>query len=130
MGLHQFSAGANGGKRVRAILDGGPTAEVLIGLKDHWPMGVAHVVLPPGGGMPEHDHSSSAALLIPIEGRVTLVDAEGEGSFDLEAGSVATIPVGHRVSIANPGETDAKLMVVFDPPDFTKQLDSWPPQVD
>lgn len=89
-------------------------------------MGVAHVILPAGGGMPEHDHSSSATLLIPIEGSVTLVDAEGEGSFDLDPGSVATIPIGHRVSLVNPGERDAKLMVVFDPPDFTKQLDSWP----
>lgn len=130
MGLHQFSVGDGDGKRVRAIVQGGPTAEVLIGLKDHWPMGVAHVVLPAGGGMPEHDHSSSATLLIPIEGSVTLVDAEAQGSFDLAPGSVATIPIGHRVSIVNPGKIDAKLMVVFDPPDFTKQLDSWPPDVD
>ena len=61
MGLRRFSAGGNGGKRVRAIAKGGPSAEVLVGLKDHWPM---------------------------------------------------------------------KLIVVFDPPDFTRQLENWPPDVD
>lgn len=130
MGLRRFSAGGNGGKRVRAIAEGGPSAEVLVGLKDHWPMGVAHVVLPAGGGMPEHDHSSSSTMLIPIEGTVTLIDAEGDGILELEPGSVATIPIGHRVAISNPGGSEAKLMVVFDPPDFTRQLESWPPDVD
>ncbi len=127
MALRHFKTG---GKRVRAMVPGGPSAEVLIGTGDDWPMGVARVVIPPGGGMPEHDHSSSAALLVPLDAPVTLVDAEGTDRFDVAVGSVATIPIGQRVEVLNEGSVEASVMVVFDPPDFTRQLDSWPSDSD
>jgi quercetin dioxygenase-like cupin family protein len=124
MGLRSFSAGER--KRVRAPFPDGPTAEVLIGTGDDWPMGFALVSIPAGGRMPQHDHGSSAAMVIPMDEPVVIVDL-GEGAeFEIARRQVVTIPIGDLVEVYNRGEADATIAVVFDPPDFTSQLDSWP----
>jgi quercetin dioxygenase-like cupin family protein len=104
----------------------GPGAEVLIGTEDDWPMGVAHVVVPAGGGMPEHDHGASAAMVIALEQPVVIVDVAEGREFEVEPGAVLTIPAGNLAEVRNPADVDVAIMVVFDPPDFTSQLNSWP----
>lgn len=124
MALKQFAVGD--GKRVRAPISNGPTAEVLIGADQDWPMGVAHVVIPAGGGMPEHEHGDSAAMVIPLERPVVIVDVAEGREFEVSPRSVVAIPVGDLAEVRNPADVDAPIMVVFDPPDFTRQLNSWP----
>lgn len=124
MGLRSFKAGDR--TRVRAPLPGGPEAVVLIGIDDNWPMGVAHVVIPPGGGMPEHDHGSSAAMVLPLDQPVVMVEAREGAELEVGPGEVVTIPIGDLVEVRNRGEAQATIAVIFNPPDFTHQLDSWP----
>lgn len=124
MALKKFAVGDR--KRVRAPMPKGPSAEVLVGTDDDWPMGVAYVVVPAGGGMPEHNHGASAAMVIPLERSVVIVDVTEGSEFEAAPGSVVTIPVGNLAEVRNTADVDAPIMVVFDPPDFTSQLDSWP----
>ena len=76
--------------------------------------------------MPEHDHGDSAALVIPLERAVVIVDVADGRELEVSPGSVVTIPAGDLAEVRNPADLDAPIMVVFDPPDFTSQLDSWP----
>ncbi len=124
MGLRSFRAGER--KRVRAPFPGGPGAEVLVGTEDDWPMGVAHVVIPAGGGMPEHDHGSSAAMVLPLDRPLVMIDVNEQREIEVGPGEVVTIPIGDLVEVQNRGEEDATIAVIFNPPDFTRQLDSWP----
>jgi quercetin dioxygenase-like cupin family protein len=124
MELHKYSQGES--RRVRAPFPGGPSAEVLIGADGDWPLGVAIVTIPAGGGMPEHDHGSSRAMVLPLDGEVVMVDAERGSEHVASPGSVVTIPVGKRVEVRNDGSDDVSIQVVFDPPDFTRQLEAWP----
>lgn len=110
--------------RRRAPLPGGPTAEALIapGVSDQ--VAVVHLQVPPGGGLPEHDHGSSQIVLIPLSGTVELRH-DGKGRT-LSAGSAAHIAIGERVALANPGTEPVSLMVVASPPQFAERLASWP----
>jgi quercetin dioxygenase-like cupin family protein len=124
MGLRRYSRGER--KRVRAPFPGGPVAEVLVGTGEDWSMGVAHVVIPAGGGMPEHAHGSSAAMVFPLDRPVVIVDVAERTELEAGPGDVITIPVGDLVEVHNRGDAEATIAVVFDPPDFTSQLESWP----
>jgi quercetin dioxygenase-like cupin family protein len=124
MGLRHFRAGES--KRVRAPFSGGPGAEVLIGADDGWPMGVARVTIPAGGGMSEHEHGSSAAMVMALDQPVLIVDVAEQKELDVKAGDVVTIPIGDLVEVHNRGGSEATIAVVFNPPDFTSRLDSWP----
>jgi quercetin dioxygenase-like cupin family protein len=84
----------------------------------------ARVTLPPGGGMPEHDHGESAALVAVQRGRIVM-RAGGE-ERELEVGAVAAIDVGERVSLRNPGDEPASLLAVFTPAGFARTLAAWP----
>lgn len=128
MALRVFKAGE--GKRFRAPVPGGPEAVVLIGTEDDWPMGVAHVVIPAGGGMPEHEHGSSAAMVLPLDRPVVMVDVQEGAELEIGPGEVATIPIGDLVEVRNRGDAVATIAVVFNPPDFIRQLESWPAGAD
>ncbi|WP_406152128.1 cupin domain-containing protein [Streptomyces sp. NBC_01012] len=81
--------------------------------------------LPVGGSMPEHDHGLSQIVLIPVAGTIEL-HHNGQ-TRTLQAGaSAAHIAVGDRVSLSNPGDAPASLMVVASPPQFVDRLASWP----
>lgn len=114
------------GERRRAPFPGGPAVRVVVGPDECTPMGVLEVTMPVGGVMPEHDHDGSAVLLVPLTGRFRLVDADGGSSHLLDAGTVATIPVGARVRLENTGAADARALVVLTPPDFAERLETWP----
>lgn len=66
-----------------APVEYGPEAEVLVG-GDGERLAVARVVVPPGGGMPEHDHGESEAMVLCQDGRIRL--REGGREETLEPG--------------------------------------------
>lgn len=114
-------------ERKRPPIQNAPVVELLLGENGDLPTAVASITIPPGGGMPEHDHGGSLTVITPISGSARLIDAAaGDQVIELEPGTVATIPVGHRVAVENPGEEDARLIATFTPPDFVLQLRSWP----
>ncbi|MCA3748806.1 MAG: cupin domain-containing protein [Rubrobacter sp.] len=104
-----------------APVEGGPKAEVLAAGEN---LSMARVVLPPGGGMPEHDHGESEALVVVRSGRVVL--RSGEREEELEAGAAALLGVGERVALTNPSSEEAHLLAVFSPPGFVRNLEGWP----
>ncbi len=103
-----------------------PVVELLLGGDGELASAVASITIPPGGGMPEHDHGGSLTVLTPIEGSARLIDSEADEVIELKPGTVTAIPVGHRVAVENPGEGNARLIATFTPPDFVRQLKSWP----
>jgi quercetin dioxygenase-like cupin family protein len=126
MGVQRVELGQ--GDRRRARVEGGPSAEVLIGQDPGDALGAAHVIVPPGAGMPAHDHGASETLLIALAGRVRLADAdEGGASIDVEPGVLGVIPTDHRVVLRNDGDEEARLLVIFSPADFATRLRAWPP---
>ncbi len=86
----------------------------------------AHVVVPPGGGMPEHDHGESEALVVVQSGLVVI--REGGREETLAPGKMASIGVGEMVSLENPSSSEpASLLAFFAPPGFVRTFEAWPP---
>lgn len=115
----------------RAPVEGGPKVEVLIGEGETQGtnLGAARVSVPPGGGMPEHEHGESETALVVQGGRITVHGREQQET--LEAGAVALIAVGERVRLENPSsEEPASLLVFFAPPGFVQTFASWPIEED
>lgn len=107
-----------------APVEGGPRAEVLLG-EEGERLAAARVVVPPGGGMPEHDHGESEALVVCREGRILLRSGELEEALDEDM--MALIGVGEKVSVENPSASErATLLASFAPPGFASTLGSWP----
>lgn len=105
---------------------GGPLANVVIGPGQGTGVGVVDVTVPAGAAMAEHAHGDSETLLIPQAGRLRLVDAESGAVTELEPGVLATIPIGRRVTLENPGDAEARMLVVLSPPDFAASVATWP----
>ncbi|MDX3847095.1 cupin domain-containing protein [Streptomyces europaeiscabiei] len=80
--------------------------------------------IPPGSGMPEHDHGASQIVLIPVAGSVQV--RRGQDVHTLAPGSAAHLDAGERVSLANLGTEPASLVVVASPPEFAHRLAAWP----
>lgn len=117
----------NGIARV-APLEGGPTVEVLVGGSgaESGNLAAACVTVPPGGGMPEHDHGDSEALVVVQSGRIVI--REGGREETLAPGMMASIGVGERVSLKNPSSSEpASLLAFFAPPGFARTFEAWPP---
>lgn len=110
----------------RAPIQNGPVVEVLLGADCELASAVASITIAPGGGMPEHDHGDSLTVITAIEGSAQLIDSDAGQVIELRPGSVTAIPVGHRVSVENPGRDEARLIATFTPPDFVQQLQNWP----
>lgn len=113
-----------------APVEGGPRVEVLVGEgnTEGANLSVAHVLMPPGGGMPEHDHGESEAVVVVQSGRVEIEVRGGAGRETLEPGTMALIGVGERVSLENPSPSEpASLLAFFAPPGFVRTFASWPP---
>ena len=58
--------------RRRAPIPGGPTMEVLVAAETSDNIAMVQVLIPPGGGLPEHDHGSSEIVLIHLSGSIEL----------------------------------------------------------
>lgn len=112
------------GIRRRAPLLNGPIVEALTDAATSDQVAVVHMEIPPGAGMPEHDHGTSQIVLIPLSGSVDLCH-DGK-TRTLAPGSAAHIATGERVGLANPGSDPVSLMVVASPPQFAGRLAAWP----
>jgi quercetin dioxygenase-like cupin family protein len=111
--------------RRRSPMPGGPTVALLTSSETSDQVAILHVELPAGATMAEHDHGASQIVLIPLTGSVE-VHHDGQART-LTAGSAAAhIGLGERVSLANPGDKPASLLVVASPPEFAGRLASWP----
>lgn len=110
--------------RRRAPIPGGPTMEVLVaaGISDN--IAMVQVWIPPGGGLPEHDHGPSEIVLIHLSGSIEL--RQDDQLHRLGPGAVAHIATGERVSLTNPGSEPAVMMIVASPPEFVGRIASWP----
>ena len=67
----------------------------------------------PGGAMPEHGHGDSSVTLVPFVGTVEVTS--GGATRTLAPGSMAHIPAGDRVAVANPGQATTAFMVTLSP---------------
>lgn len=102
-----------------------PTVEVLFGGDDGGPaVGVVRVVVPAGAGMPEHDHGGSDVVLLPQVGSVEI--SSGEETIQVAAGDAALVRREERVSLRNPNQTDAEVIVAAAPPAFLASIRAWP----
>jgi len=110
--------------RRRAPLPGGPTMEVLLATERSGNLALVQVWIPPGGGLPEHDHASSEIVLVHLSGSIEL--RQGDEVHQLAPGAVAHIPTGERVSLSNPGAETATMMLIASPPEFADRLADWP----
>jgi len=89
-----------------------PTAEVLIDEDaGGGRLAATQVVIPPGGGMPEHDHGDSAALVVPLAGE--LVISSGSQQEKVTPGIVVLLDRGERVRLTNPTSEPVTVIAVF-----------------
>ncbi|WP_329477872.1 hypothetical protein OG555_37290 [Kribbella sp. NBC_01484] len=58
--------------RRRAPIPGGPTMEVLVAAETPDNIAMLQVWIPPGGGLPEHDHGPSEIVLVHVSGSIEL----------------------------------------------------------
>jgi quercetin dioxygenase-like cupin family protein len=110
--------------RRRAPIPDGPTMEILVAGERSDNLAMIQVWIPPGGGLPEHDHGPSEIILVHLSGSIEL--GQGNQQHRLAPGAVAHIPTGERVSLTNPGTETATMMIVGSPPEFVARLANWP----
>lgn len=110
--------------RRRAPISGGPTMEVLVAGEVSDNIAMVQVWIPPGGGLPEHDHGPSEIVLVHVSGSIEL--RHNDQQHSLAPGTVAHIATGERVSLINPGTEPAVMMIVASPPDFVARIAGWP----
>lgn len=108
----------------RPPIERAPEVELLLGDGESDALAAAHISIPPGGGMPEHDHGDSAAVVAVQKGRVIL--RSGGEERILAAGTLAVIEIGERVSLENADAKEASLLAFFTPPTFAGTVASWP----
>lgn len=87
-------------------------------------IGVVRVVVPPGAGMPPHRHLGSDVVLVPVAGHVRIT--RGVESIDVHVGDAALIGRQETVSLSNPGEAEAELIVAAGPASFVAGIRAWP----
>lgn len=102
-----------------------PTATVVFGGEEGGPdVGLVRVRVPAGGGMPPHRHAGSDVIVTPVAGRVIISD--GETSVDVEVGASALVLKDEEVSLTNPGDEAAEIIVSAGPADFVAGIRQWP----
>lgn len=102
-----------------------PTVRILAGGEPGGPdVGVVLVVVPAGAAMPEHDHNGSDVVLVLQAGSIEI--SGGGTTITVAAGDTAVVGKDERVSLRNPGETDAEIIVAAGPPMFVTAIRSWP----
>ncbi len=108
----------------QAPFPNGPVAEVLIDEQaGGGQLSAAHVTIPPGGGMPEHGHGESTALVVPFAVELLIVSEEQQEN--VIPGVVVLLDHGERVSLTNQTSEPVTLLAVFVPADFVRALSGW-----
>lgn len=102
-----------------------PTVEVLFGGDENSPdVGVVRVHVPVGAAMPEHDHGGSDVVLTPVVGVVEIT--HGDDTIHVGVGDAALVRKDERVSLRNPGDVVAEVIVSAGPPVFVAGIRTWP----
>ena len=102
-----------------------PTVTVVAGGEPDGPdVGLVRVDVPAGGGMAPHKHNGSDVILAPVAGVVRI--RKGEESVDVGVGDSILIGKEETVSLANPGDITAHLIVAAGPTDFIAAIRAWP----
>lgn len=109
----------------RAPLPLGPSVEILVDEQDNaGQIAAAHLTIPAGGGMPEHTHGDSAALLIMLDGELRIRSGDREDT--LVPGTLVYVARGERIGLANGAGRPATVLAVFAPADFIRTPTRWP----
>ena len=112
----------------RAPLPLGPSVEILVDDQDGAELAAAHLTVPAGGGMPEHTHGESAALLVMLDGELRIRGGGREAT--LVPGTLVYVARGERIGLANGSGRPATLLAVFAPADFIRTPTRWPAVTD
>lgn len=111
--------------RRRAPGENTPTVTVVFGGEEDGPdVGLVRVSVPAGAGMPAHRHGGSDVIVTPVAGRVAISD--GETSVDVGVGASALVRKDEEVSLTNPGDEPAEIIVSAGPADFVAGIRRWP----
>lgn len=102
-----------------------PTVSVYVGGPDDpQDVGVVRVSIPAGAGMPPHKHNGSDVIVSPIVGYVVI--AKGEESIEVRVGDSALVTRDEEVSLTNPTDEVAEVIVSAGPANFISGILSWP----
>lgn len=106
-------------------MPGSPTITVCFGggEGESPDIGVLKIVVPPGATMPSHQHHGSDVVLIPLTGSIRLSSA-GE-SVEVRVGDTVLVDRDESVSLSNPGDAVAELIVAAGPADFVAGIRAW-----
>lgn len=102
-----------------------PTVTVIFdGEHDSADVGLVKVSVPAGAMMPTHKHNGSDVILSPISGMVRIT--KGEEVIEVHVGDSALVGKDEAVSLSNPTDSLAEVIVSAGPADFVTGILSWP----
>jgi len=101
-----------------------PTVTVFFAGDESPDLGMVEVAVPPGAGMPPHQHGGSDVVLVPISGHVLI--AKDSEEIEVHVGDAALITRDEKVSLTNPGDEPARLIVAAGPANFVAGVREWP----
>lgn len=117
------------GPKRRPPAPNSPTVEVLFGGEPGGPdVGAVRVEVPVGAGMPAHTHGGSDIVLVPIEGAVEI--SKGDELVKVAVGDAILILKDEAVSLRNPGDQPAHVIVAAGPATFIAGVRAWPDAAD
>lgn len=103
----------------------GPTVSVYFGgPEDPQDVGLIRLAVPPGAGMSEHRHNGSDIILAPLTGHVVI--HKGEESMELHPGDAGFVAKDEAVSLSNPGDQVAEVLVAAGPASFIANVLKFP----
>ncbi|PKV99918.1 mannose-6-phosphate isomerase-like protein (cupin superfamily) [Amycolatopsis echigonensis] len=102
-----------------------PTVTVFFGGEEGGPdVGLVRVRIPVGTSLPHHTHGGSDVILAPIAGLIRI--STDDESIDAHPGDSVLVRKDDEVSLANPGEVEAQVIVAAGPPNFVGGIRQWP----
>lgn len=103
----------------------GPTVSVYFGhLEESQGIGLVRLSVEPGCGMAEHRHNGSDIILAPLTGHVVI--REGEAPMELHPGDAGFVGKDEAVSLSNPGDRVAEVLVAAGPASFIANILRFP----
>jgi quercetin dioxygenase-like cupin family protein len=104
---------------------GTPSVAVFFGGKnDSTDVGLVRVNLPAGTGMKSHRHTGSDVILTAVVGAVRVT--KNDEVVDLVPGDALLIFKYESVSLSNPHDEPAELLVAAGPARFVSTIREWP----
>lgn len=101
-----------------------PTVQILFGGEpDGLSLAMITVDLPAGTAMPEHRHSGSDIIVMPIVGTVNI--AHGNEVLVVDTGDAVLVTEQEAVSVSNPSDHLARLVIAAGPADFVVGISGW-----